>query len=213
MVRVELHLNGAPTAVEAPPGTPLLWVLRDVLNLTGTKYGCGRMLCGACTVHVDGAATRTCLLPFEQVAGKRVTTIEGLAGSAPGGGVRGGVPDGAGDGAGDGAVTVAVDGAAPGARHPLQEAWIAEQVPQCGLCQSGQIMTAAALLARVPVPTDADIDEALSGVLCRCATYVRIRAAIHRAAQYQAAQYQAAQHQAAQHQAAARRARALEEGE
>ena len=128
---------------------PLLWVLRDLLGLTGTKYGCGQMLCGACTVHVDGKATRTCQLPVEQIAGRRVTTIEGL---------------------GDGAL------------HPLQQAWIAESVPQCGYCQSGQIMTAAALLAEIPAPSDKDVNNAMRGVLCRCGTYQRIRSAIHRAA-------------------------------
>ncbi len=154
MATIEFELNGQPAKVEAADGTPLLWVLRDVLNLTGTKYGCGRMLCGACTVHVDGAATRTCLLPFEQVAGKRVVTIEGLGSSAP-----------------------ATDG-----RHPVQRAWLEECVAQCGFCQSGQIMTAAALLAGTPKPTDPEIDTAMANVLCRCGTYQRIRAAVHRAA-------------------------------
>lgn len=152
MAKVEFVLNGRTTIVEAADGTPLLWVLRDVLNLTGTKYGCGRMLCGACTVHLDGAAARTCLMPFEQVDGRQVTTIEGLADTVDGG------------------------------RHPVQEAWIAEQVPQCGFCQSGQIMAAAALLARTSKPSDAEIDSEMNSILCRCATYQRIRAAIHRAA-------------------------------
>jgi aerobic-type carbon monoxide dehydrogenase small subunit (CoxS/CutS family) len=143
------ELNRAPVEIDVPDGTPLLWALRDVLGLTGTKYGCGQMLCGACTVHVDGKATRTCRLPVEQVAGRRVTTIEGLPGDS---------------------------------LHPLQQAWIAESVPQCGYCQSGQIMAAAALLAEKPVPTDAEVNAAMRGVLCRCGTYQRIRRAIHRAA-------------------------------
>jgi isoquinoline 1-oxidoreductase alpha subunit len=152
MAPIEFELNGAPVRVVAPDGTPLLWVLRDVLNLTGTKYGCGLGLCGACTVHVDGVATRTCSLPFENVAARRVVTIEGLAATSDDG------------------------------RHPVQRAWLAEAVPQCGFCQSGQIMTAAALLATTPRPDDAQIDAAMNGVLCRCGTYQRIRAAIHRAA-------------------------------
>ncbi len=149
MTKFEFTLNGNPVAVDAQPDMPLLWVLRDLLGLTGTKYGCGRMLCGACTVHVDGVATRTCLLPIEQVAGKRVTTIEGL---------------------GDGAL------------HPLQQAWVAESVPQCGYCQAGQLMTAAALLAATPDPSDEAVDAAMKGVLCRCGTYQRIRRAIRRVA-------------------------------
>jgi aerobic-type carbon monoxide dehydrogenase small subunit (CoxS/CutS family) len=128
---------------------PLLWVLRDVLNLTGTKFGCGAALCGACTVHVDGEATRSCVTPLSLVAGKRVTTIEGLSADRS---------------------------------HPLQQAWIIEQVPQCGYCQSGMIMTAADLLARKRRPTNSDIDAALAGHVCRCGTYQRIRKAIHRAA-------------------------------
>ena len=143
------ELNQAPVEIDVPDGTPLLWVLRDVLGLTGTKYGCGRMICGACTVHVDGKATRTCQLPVEQIAGKRVTTIEGLSGDS---------------------------------LHPLQQAWIAESVPQCGYCQSGQIMAAAALLAETPLPSDKEVNEAMRSVLCRCGTYQRIRRAIHRAA-------------------------------
>jgi len=152
MAKIEFELNGEPTEVEAPDDTPLLWVFRDVLNLTGTKFSCGKMLCGACTVHVDGTPTRTCLLPFEQVAGKRVVTIEGL-----GAGHQHGL-------------------------HPLQQAWLEEAVPQCGFCQSGQIMAAAALLARQPKPSDADIDAAMRGNLCRCGTYHRIRKAVRRAA-------------------------------
>ena len=146
-----LRLNGREVTVEdVDPTTPLLWVLRDHLGLTGTKFGCGRALCGACTIHVDGVATRCCVLPLNQVEGKSVTTIEGLSE------------------AGD---------------HPVQEAWRAEHVPQCGYCQSGQIMTAAALLARRPKPDDEDIDGAMTGNICRCGTYQRIRAAIHRAAE------------------------------
>jgi aerobic-type carbon monoxide dehydrogenase small subunit (CoxS/CutS family) len=146
---VTLVVNGASHAVEAAPETPLLWVLRDALDLTGTKYGCGMALCGACTVHVDGKAVRSCITPLRAVAGKKITTIEGLS----------------------------LDRS-----HPLQQAWIAEQVPQCGYCQSGMLMSAAELLARTPQPSDADIDAGLGGHICRCGTYQRIRRAIHRAA-------------------------------
>jgi aerobic-type carbon monoxide dehydrogenase small subunit (CoxS/CutS family) len=149
LTRRTFELNAAPVEVDVPEGMPLLWVLRDVLGLTGTKYGCGRALCGACTVHVDGKAARSCVLPIEQAAGRRVTTIEGLG---------------------------------KGSLHPLQRAWVAESVPQCGYCQSGQIMAAAALLAEKPAPSDADIDRGMRGVLCRCGTYPRIRRAIQRAA-------------------------------
>ncbi len=149
MAQVSFVLNGAPKTVEADPSTPLLWVLRDTLGLTGTKYGCGMSLCGACTVHVDGEAVRSCSTPTSAVRGKKVTTIEGLS---------------------------------PDRGHPLQQAWIAEQVPQCGYCQSGMLMTAAALLSKKPRPTDADIDEALGAHICRCGTYQRIRRAVHRAA-------------------------------
>jgi len=150
---ITFTLNGKKQTVDASPEMPLLWVLRDVLNLTGTKFGCGAALCGACTVHVNGEATRSCVTPLSLVAGKRVTTIEGLSAAAP-----------------------------EGSGHPLQAAWIAEQVPQCGYCQSGMIMTAAELLARKPKPTNSDIDAALAGHVCRCGTYQRIRKAIHRAA-------------------------------
>lgn len=144
-----LQVNGREARVDAAPDTPLLWVLRDVLGLTGTKFGCGIMVCGSCTLHVDGRAVRSCTFPIGQAAGKAVTTIEGLSEDR---------------------------------RHPLQLAWLAENVPQCGFCQSGQIMAAAALLAERPAPTDAEIDQAMDGVLCRCGTYQRIRRAIHRAA-------------------------------
>lgn len=144
-----LVINGHRRSVEAPADMPLLWVLRDVVGLTGTKYGCGQGLCGACTVQVDGKPVRSCLIPLSQVAGKRVTTIEGLSADRS---------------------------------HPVQRAWIAEEVPQCGYCQSGQIMAAAALLSSVPDPSDAQIDEALADHLCRCGTYQRIRRAVHRAA-------------------------------
>jgi aerobic-type carbon monoxide dehydrogenase small subunit (CoxS/CutS family) len=144
-----LTVNQKILDIEAAPDTPLLWVLRDHLGLTGTKFGCGAALCGACTVHVDGVATRSCVLPLRAVAGKSVTTIEGLA---------------------------------PNRSHPLQRAWVELDVPQCGYCQSGQIMAAAALLRANSAPTDADIDAAMSGNLCRCGTYARIRSAIHRAA-------------------------------
>ena len=142
-------VNGKSVAVEAAPDTPLLWVLRESLQLTGTKFGCGIGQCGACTVHLDGEAQKSCQIPVGQVAGKQVVTIEGLS----------------------------ADGS-----HPVQQAWIAEQVPQCGYCQSGQIMRAVSLLKRTPKPSDADIDEVMSENLCRCGTYQRIRRAIHRAA-------------------------------
>jgi isoquinoline 1-oxidoreductase alpha subunit len=142
-------VNGAPRTVEAEPDTPLLWVLRDDLKLTGTKYGCGIAQCGACTVHVDGKPRRSCVTPISEVAGKRVTTIEGLSGRQA---------------------------------AAVQKAWTALDVPQCGYCQSGQVMTAVALLTEIPRPTDAQIDAAMAGNVCRCATYVRIRAAIHDAA-------------------------------
>jgi aerobic-type carbon monoxide dehydrogenase small subunit (CoxS/CutS family) len=145
----ELKVNGKEVTADVPPDTPLLWVLRDTLHLTGTKFGCGIGQCGACTVHIDGVAQKSCQFPINAVAGKSVTTIEGLS------------PDGS---------------------HPVQKAWIAEQVPQCGYCQSGQIMRAASLLKAKPRPTDADIDETMSENLCRCGTYQRIRRAIHRAA-------------------------------
>ncbi len=143
---VQFTLNGKPTTVDVEPDTPLLWVLRDTLKLTGTKFGCGMALCGACTVHLDGQAVRSCVLPVGEVAGHSVTTIEGLA---PG-----------------------------GKRHPLQQAWIDQNVPQCGYCQSGQIMSAAAMLAANPHPGEGDIDRCLSGNLCRCGTYGRIKKAI-----------------------------------
>ncbi len=146
---IALTINGQVQHLDVEPDTPLLWALRDTLKLTGTKYGCGQALCGACTVHVDGEATRSCVLPVSAVVGRKITTIEGL------------------DPTGD---------------HPVQKAWIAHDVPQCGYCQSGQIMSAAALLARNPKPTDADIDSAMAGNICRCGTYNDIRAAIHTAA-------------------------------
>ncbi|MBV8803695.1 MAG: (2Fe-2S)-binding protein [Sinobacteraceae bacterium] len=145
-----LTVNGTSQNIDADGDTPLLWVLRDHLSLTGTKFGCGMALCGACTVHVDGVATRSCVLPLKAVEGKRVATIEGLSKDRS---------------------------------HAVQRAWIELDVPQCGYCQSGQIMSAAALLATNPSPSDADIDAALSGNICRCGTYVRIRKAVHRAAE------------------------------
>jgi isoquinoline 1-oxidoreductase alpha subunit len=144
---LSITVNGEEHTVDASPDTPLLWVLRDTLGLTGTKYTCGVGLCGACTVHLDGEPVRSCTLPVSEAAGREVITIEGLS------------PDGS---------------------HPLQRAWIAESVPQCGYCQPGQIMTAAALLAKNPNPSDDDIDAAMAGNLCRCGTYQRIRRAIHR---------------------------------
>ncbi len=149
MSAITLRVNGAEHRLDVEPQTPLLWVLRDSLNLTGTKYGCGAGLCGACTVHVEGTAVRSCSTPVSQVAGKQIVTIEGLGQNG---------------------------------LQALQQAWIAEEVPQCGYCQSGQIMAAAALLAKAPNPSDDDITKAMSGNLCRCGTYDRIRRAIHRAA-------------------------------
>ena len=148
MSAISLIINGNTETVDVAPDTPLLWVLRDILGLTGTKFGCGIAQCGACTVHLDGVATRSCVFPVSAVGNSRVTTIEGLSTDRS---------------------------------HPVQRAWIAEDVPQCGYCQSGQIMAAAALLAQTPHPTDSDIDAAMTNI-CRCGTYQRIRAAIHRAA-------------------------------
>jgi aerobic-type carbon monoxide dehydrogenase small subunit (CoxS/CutS family) len=150
---ITFALNGKQQSVDVHPATPLLWVLRDTLGLTGTKFGCGMALCGACTVHINGNAVRSCATPISTVAGKKVTTIEGLS---------------------------------PDTSHPVQQAWIEADVPQCGYCQSGQIMAAASLLAKTAKPTDADIDEALKNHICRCGTYNDLRAAIHRAAEIQA---------------------------
>jgi isoquinoline 1-oxidoreductase subunit alpha len=147
---VTFTLNGEPQSLEADADTPLLWVLRDHLALTGTKFGCGAGLCGACTVHLDGVAVRSCVLPLGALEGKRITTIEGLSRNRS---------------------------------HAVQRAWIELDVPQCGYCQSGQIMTAVALLGAHPAPSDAQIDDALSGNICRCGTYARIRKAVHRAAE------------------------------
>ena len=147
---ISFKVNGKSVSVDVPDDMPLLWVLRDVLDLKGTKYGCGISQCGACTVHVNGAAIRSCQRRAATVAGAEVTTIEGLSS----------------------------DGS-----HPVQRAWVELDVPQCGYCQAGQLMSAAALLASKPNPTDADIDTAMNGNICRCATYLRIRQAIHRAAQ------------------------------
>ncbi len=146
---ISLIVNGKEHSVDASPDMPLLWVLRDVLGLSGTKYGCGMALCGACTIHLDGEATRSCVLPVSAAVGKKVVTIEGLSAKEP---------------------------------HPIQKAWIANQVPQCGYCQSGMIMAATALLKKNPKPTDADIDGEITNI-CRCGTYTRIRAAIHAAAE------------------------------
>ena len=143
------EVNGKRHDVDVSPDMPLLWVLRETIGLTGTKFGCGLGQCGACTVHLDGAATRSCLTNASGAVGKKITTIEGLS---------------------------------PSSSHKLQKAWIEEQVPQCGYCQSGQLMSAAALLAKMPDPTDAQIDSAMAGNICRCGTYQRIRRAIHRAA-------------------------------
>ena len=144
---IKLTINGKPQSVSSPPDTPLLWVLRDELALTGTKFGCGLGLCGSCTVLANGEAIRSCSTSLQNVAGKKITTIEGLS------------------------------------HHPLQKAWMAENVPQCGYCQAGQIMNAAGLLLKTKKPTDDQIDEAMGGNLCRCGTYMRIRSAIHRAAE------------------------------
>ena len=150
MVNITFTLNGTSQTVDVVPEMPLLWVLRDVIGLTGTKFGCGMALCGACTVHLDGQPVRSCSTPVKSVAGKRVVTIEGLSANGT---------------------------------HPVQRAWMEVDVPQCGYCQSGQVMSAAALLARKPKPTDADIDEAMRGNLCRCGTYQSVRAAVQRAAE------------------------------
>ncbi len=146
---ISLKVNGRNYELEVPENTPLLWVIRENLGLTGTKYGCGMALCGVCTVHVDGQAVRSCVTPVSSVAGKEILTIEGLSSNGI---------------------------------HPVQRAWIEEDVPQCGYCHSGQIMSAVALLVENPRPSDADIDEAMSANICRCGTYQRIRRAIHRAA-------------------------------
>ena len=150
---ISLTVNGKRHYVDVPTDMPLLWVIRDTIGLTGTKFGCGLSQCGACTVHLEGNAVRSCTTPVSLAAGKKVTTIEGLS---------------------------------PNSSHALQVAWIAEQVPQCGYCQSGQLMTASALLAKTPKPTDADIDAAMNGNICRCGTYQRIHRAIKRAAGVQA---------------------------
>jgi isoquinoline 1-oxidoreductase alpha subunit len=153
MASIKFTLNGKSQTVEASPEMPLLWVLRDVLGMTGTKYGCGMALCGACTVHMEGNAIRSCQTAIQAVAGKRITTIEGLSDDAS---------------------------------HPVQQAWIELDVPQCGYCQSGQIMTASALLAKNAKPSDADIDEVMRGNICRCGTYQSIRKAVHLAAEIKA---------------------------
>ena len=149
MAPFRISVNGSEHLVDVLPDTPLLWVLRDSLAMTGTKYGCGMALCGACTVHLDGDPVRSCVTPISSLEGKSITTIEGLS---------------------------------PDSNHPVQKAWIAEEVAQCGYCQPGQLMSAAALLAKIPSPRDADIDAAMAGNICRCGTYQRIRRAIHHAA-------------------------------
>jgi len=149
MAPFRISVNGSEHRVDVLPDTPLLWVLRESLAMTGTKYGCGMALCGACTVHLDGEPVRSCVTPISSVEGKSITTIEGLS---------------------------------AGSTHPVQQAWVAEEVAQCGYCQPGQLMSAAALLAKIPSPSDADIDAAMAGNICRCGTYQRIRRAIHRAA-------------------------------
>jgi isoquinoline 1-oxidoreductase alpha subunit len=150
MSQFTLNVNGKSRSVDVAPETPMLWVLRDHLDLVGAKFGCGIGACGACTIHLDGVPTRSCITPVSEIGGKKVTTIEGLAGAT---------------------------------LHPLQQAWLEKDVPQCGYCQAGQIMTAVALLREKARPTDADIDQHMAGNLCRCATYMRIRAGIHRAAE------------------------------
>lgn len=158
MAVITFVLNGSEKTLDVPPQMPLLWVLRDKLHLTGTKYGCGISVCGACTVHVDGHPVRSCITSIETLAGKSVTTIEGLSSDVT---------------------------------HPVQLAWIEEDVPQCGYCQSGQVMAAASLLSKTSHPTDADIDEAMRGNICRCGTYNQIRKALHRAAEIKAVGVQA----------------------
>jgi aerobic-type carbon monoxide dehydrogenase small subunit (CoxS/CutS family) len=151
MANFALNINGKTQQVDVDPATPMLWVLRDHLNLTGTKYGCGMAQCGACTIHLDGIAVRSCVLPVSQVADKQITTIEGISEH------------------GD---------------HPVQKAWLEHDVPQCGYCQAGQIMTAVALLKKNPHPTDEEIESGMHGNLCRCGTYLRIRAAVKTASNY-----------------------------
>jgi isoquinoline 1-oxidoreductase subunit alpha len=146
---IRFTVNGKPQTVDVNPNMPLLWVIRDTFNMTGTKFGCGMALCGACTVHINGAAIRSCITPVSSIEGKQVTTIEGLSADHS---------------------------------HPVQRAWVEVDVPQCGYCQSGQIMSASALLAKNPHPTDAEIEEAMAGNICRCGTYQQIKEAIHRAA-------------------------------
>jgi aerobic-type carbon monoxide dehydrogenase small subunit (CoxS/CutS family) len=163
---IQFTLNGKPQMVNVNPSMPLLWVLRDSLNLTGTKFGCGLALCGACTVHVNGEAVRSCSTPVSSIEGKKITTIEGLSRDSS---------------------------------HPVQQAWLEIDVPQCGYCQSGQIMSAAALLAKVSQPTDAEIDDAMKGNICRCGTYERVRRAIHRAADLQKTQAQPPSNVTAEH--------------
>jgi len=153
MTAITINVNGKQQAVEVSPETPLLWVLRDTLGLTGTKFGCGMAMCGACTVHLNGEAIRSCVTPISSAVGKKITTIEGLS---------------------------------PNVSHPLQIAWVQNNVPQCGYCQSGQIMQAAALLKKKPKPTDDDIDAAMKGNICRCGTYQRIRQAIKQASNQKA---------------------------
>jgi isoquinoline 1-oxidoreductase alpha subunit len=150
MARLTLEVNGSGHTIDVDPDMPLLWAIRDVIGLTGTKFGCGIAECGACTVHLDGEAIRSCITPVSAVEGSKITTVEGLS----------------------------ADGT-----HPVQKAWIAEEAPQCGYCQSGQVMSAAGLLASNPRPSDSDIDRAMSGNICRCGTYDRMRLAIHRAAE------------------------------
>jgi isoquinoline 1-oxidoreductase alpha subunit len=164
MAQFELNINGQNRTIEADGEMPLLWGLRDLMQLTGTKYGCGIGMCGACTVHLDGEAVRSCQTTVIDARGKKVTTIEGLAGLEAGRQL----------------------GPVPGVLHAVQRAWITEQVPQCGYCQPGQIMQAVALLKTKPKPTDAEIDDAMAGNICRCATYFRIRKAIHTAAEVRA---------------------------
>ncbi len=153
MAAITINVNGKQQAIEVSPETPLLWVLRDTLGLTGTKFGCGMAMCGACTVHLNGEAIRSCVTPISSAVGKKITTIEGLS---------------------------------PNVSHPLQIAWVQNNVPQCGYCQSGQIMQAAALLKKKPKPTDDDIDTAMKGNICRCGTYQRIRQAIKQASNQKA---------------------------